>query len=236
MDGVLHVATHYGLFTVDDGDTTMVSEDDHDFMGFTVVDDGTFLASGHPNSRTDLPGHLGLLESSDGGRTWEEVSLTGEVDFHALDAKAGVVFGFDSGTAQLMSSDDRENWTQHGQFSMSDVAISSDDADTVLITTESGPLVSEDGGESFEPLDGAPVVVLVDWPRPDELYAVAPDGAIHRSADGGSTWDSAAELSAQPQAMTVAPDGAVYVALEDSLVVSEDEGETFSDLYTWKAP
>jgi hypothetical protein len=232
--GVLHVATHYGLFAVSDGEVSQVSEDDHDFMGFTVVDDQTFLASGHPGSTSsDLPGNLGLLESTDGGRTWTDRSLAGEVDFHALDAKHDVVYGLDSMTGQLLASEDQQNWERFDHVPFADVSISPDDAATIVITTEAGPMLSQDGGASLEPLDDAPVVVLVDWPRSDELYGVAPDGTVHRSADDGLTWDDGASLSEMPQAMTVGPDGAVYVALATSIMVSSDGGDTFTEYHTW---
>lgn len=39
-------------------------------MGFTVAEAKTFLASGHPAPGTDGPGHRGLIESTDGGRTF----------------------------------------------------------------------------------------------------------------------------------------------------------------------
>ncbi|WP_222851217.1 F510_1955 family glycosylhydrolase [Phytoactinopolyspora mesophila] len=232
-DDVLYVATHYGLFTVAEDQATEVSDDDHDFMGFTVVDTDSFLASGHPNSRTDLPANLGLLESTDGGQTWDEVSLMGEVDFHALDAKHGVVYGFDSATAELMRSDDHEDWERLGQLAMADVAISPEDAESVIVTTEDGPALSADGGAQFDVLDDAPIIMLIDWPQPDQLVGVGPDGAVHRSADGGETWEAGADLDERPQAMTVAPDGEVYVALGQSIVVSTDGGQTFSEFYTW---
>ncbi|AYY13652.1 exo-alpha-sialidase [Actinobacteria bacterium YIM 96077] len=235
VDGdTLYIATHHGLFTWADGELTRSSEDDHDFMGFTMVDDTTFLASGHPNSRDDLPANLGLLESTDNGQTWETLSLSGEVDFHALDAKHDVIFGFDSGTAQLMRSDDGENWDSLGQVPMADLTISPDEPDTVLVTTEDGPRRSTDAGQSFELVaDGAHVLLLIDWPRPDELYGVGPQGVVHHSADGGDSWEERADLGERPQAMTVAPDGSIYVALQRSIVVSDDGGESFSDVYTW---
>jgi photosystem II stability/assembly factor-like uncharacterized protein len=232
-DDVLYAATHYGLFTVIEDEAARISDDDHDFMGFTMVDADSFLASGHPNSRTDLPPNLGLLESTDGGQTWEEVSLMGEVDFHALDAKHGVVYGFDSGTAELMRSDDGEEWERLGQQAMADVAISPEDPESVLITTEDGPALSADGGGQFEVLDGAPVVMLVDWSQPDLLVGVGPEGDVHRSADGGDTWDEGVGLGERPHAMTVSPDGDVYVALGTSIVVSADGGQTFTDVHTW---
>lgn len=235
VDDVLYVATHNGLFAIwSDGKASAASGDDHDFMGFTVADTGDFLASGHPNSRTDLPPNLGLLESSDGGATWDTLSLSGEVDFHTLDAKGGTVYGYDSGSGDLLASTDRENWTSLAQIPLADVAINPDDAATLLITTEQGPQLSTDGGRTFAVVDGAPVIMLVEWPRSDQLYGVTPDGVIHHSADGGVSWDERGELGARPQSMTVAPDGVVYAALAGSIVISSDGGQTFTPYYSWE--
>ena len=233
VDDLLYVASHKGLFTISsDGDAAVASEDDHDFMGFTVADTGELLASGHPNSRRDLPGHLGLLESTDGGATWDELSLSGEVDFHALDASSGSVYGYDSVSGQLLGSTDRRSWSSLGQVPLADVAISPDDGATLLITTEQGPQLSADAGKSFAVIDGAPLLMLVDWPRTDQLYGISPDGTIHHSIDAGATWEARGNLGAQPQAMTVSADGTIYVALEGSIVASSDGGETFTPYYT----
>lgn len=55
-------------------------------MGFTVTGPKTFLGSGHPDFDKDpqLPPRMGLIRSADAALTWQPVSLTGEVDFHAL--------------------------------------------------------------------------------------------------------------------------------------------------------
>ncbi len=51
-----------------------------------------FYASGHPGPGVELPAPVGLIESRDGGATWDPLSRQGESDFHALTASdAGVV-------------------------------------------------------------------------------------------------------------------------------------------------
>ncbi|WP_053203017.1 F510_1955 family glycosylhydrolase [Jiangella muralis] len=233
-DGLLYVATHEGLYEISAaGEAVPAGPDDHDFMGFTMTGAGEFLASGHPNSRTDLPGDLGLLESADGGASWVSRSLSGEVDFHALDAKGSMVYGWSSGTGELLSSTDRTTWERLGQVPLADLTVHPDDDQTLLITTEEGPRISADGGRTFGPLDGAPVLFLADWPRAAELYGVTPDGAMQYSADGGTTWDERGALGERPQAITVGADGSVYAALEGSIVVSADGGDTFAELYAW---
>ncbi|MFN2495114.1 MAG: hypothetical protein ABR608_04290 [Pseudonocardiaceae bacterium] len=41
-----------------------------DPLGFTVVGPNHFLASGHPGADQDGPGNVGLIETTDGGRTF----------------------------------------------------------------------------------------------------------------------------------------------------------------------
>jgi hypothetical protein len=47
-------ATHTGLFRIEDGQGARVGDAHHDLVGFTVTDDGAFLASGHPDLQSDL--------------------------------------------------------------------------------------------------------------------------------------------------------------------------------------
>ncbi|MDN4161892.1 hypothetical protein [Nocardioides abyssi] len=55
-------------------------------MAFTDAGPDTYLASGHPTiDERDKPINAGLLTSTDGGHTWQETALAGQVDFHALD-------------------------------------------------------------------------------------------------------------------------------------------------------
>lgn len=88
VDGALFVATHTGLFRAAEGESRArrVADRYRDTMGFAIVGPGRFLGSGHPDGREQLPPFLGLIESRDAGRSWDAVSLQGEVDFHVLEA------------------------------------------------------------------------------------------------------------------------------------------------------
>ena len=107
-DGSLYLATHTGLFRMRPGADAggRVGDGVQDTMGFAVAGPDRFLGSGHPDPRDDLPPLLGLIESSDGGRSWEPVSLQGEADFHALRVVGPRVVGYDASDARLMVSDD----------------------------------------------------------------------------------------------------------------------------------
>ncbi len=225
--GDLYAGTHYGLIRLPErGEPTRVGGLVQDYMGFTVVGPGHFLASGHPGENQDGPSNLGLLESTDGGRSWQTLSLAGEADFHALEAKHGLVYGYNAG--QLMVSADKRTWDTRASITMADLAVSPGDPQTVLATTQEGLARSTDGGRSFRVVDGAPLLALITWPDTGHLLGVDPDGGVHVSADGGTTWQRRGSAGAAPEALT-ASGQELYVALEGRIVESGDGGRTFQN-------
>lgn len=105
----LLIATHRGLFAADKGEKTpeRMSEHAQDIMGFAVVAPKHYVGSGHPSVQQDLPPLLGLIESRDGGSTWDSVSLLGEADFHTLVPAGGKLYGYDGGQGRLLVSSDK---------------------------------------------------------------------------------------------------------------------------------
>jgi photosystem II stability/assembly factor-like uncharacterized protein len=228
-DGEVYAGTHYGLIRVPaEGEPTLVGDTVQDFMGFTVVGPGHYLASGHPGEGQDAPGNLGLIESTDGGQTWQSLSLAGEADFHALRARHGQVYGYHGGT--LMVSDDKKTWQTGAQLPLADFAVSATDPDVILATTEQGLARSTDGGTTFDVTPGAPLLQLVSWPDGELVVGVAPDGTVHVSEDGGASWTERGSVGEQPQAL-VADGDDIYVALDGALLASNDGGTTFKARY-----
>jgi hypothetical protein len=228
-DGELVAGTHYGAFRVaPDGTVTQVGPT-QDFMGFTVVGPAHYLASGHPGADQDAPGNLGLIESTDGGATWESVSLRGEADFHSLEARHGRVYGHSGGV--LMVSADKQSWDERARIALADLAVSPDDPDTVLATTEQGLAVSADGGSRFELVEGAPLLVLITWTDEGAVVGVDPQGVVHVSADRGGTWQQRGSAGGQPAALTAEGDD-VFVATGDGRILeSADAGRSFTVRY-----
>lgn len=232
-DGTLYAGTHYGLFRVpEQGAATLVADRVQDFMGFTVIGPNHYLASGHPGEGQDGPSSLGLIESTDGGQTWASVSLAGEADFHALEARHGQVYGLNSMTGELMVSDDMQSWEIRSQTAMADFAVSPADPDVLLATTEQGLTRSGDGGRSFEPVPGAPVMLLVSWAEDETIIGAEPDGTVHASTDGGRTWEQRGNLGAAPQALTATGAGQVFAAVDAAILVSDDDGGSFTVRYS----
>jgi photosystem II stability/assembly factor-like uncharacterized protein len=229
-DGALYAGTHYGLVRISpDGELTRIADRVQDFMGFTVVGPEHYLASGHPGAGQDAPGNLGLIESTDGGQTWETLSLAGEADFHALDAVDGGIYGYSGG--RLLVSEDGVEWADRGEMRIADLAADPTDPQRVLATTEAGLVVSENAGKDFTAVADAPLLLLVDIAADGGSTAgVAPDGVVFFSTDGGRTWAERGNVDGAPAALTA--DGEkIYVALGGAVLASTDGGTTFTELY-----
>lgn len=228
-DGELLAGTHYGAFRVaPDGSVTQVGPT-QDFMGFTVVGPDHYLASGHPGADQDAPGNLGLIESTDGGASWDSVSLRGEADFHSLEARHGRVYGHAGGV--LMVSTDKKSWAERARIALADLAVSPDDPDTILATTEQGLTVSADGGSRFELVEGAPALVLITWTDEGAVVGVDLQGVVHVSDDRGGTWQERGSAGGQPAALTAEGDD-VFVATGDGRILeSADGGRSFTVRY-----
>ncbi|MGY2001550.1 F510_1955 family glycosylhydrolase [Blastococcus sp. SYSU DS1024] len=228
-DDSLYAGTHHGLVRISaDGELVRIADRVQDFMGFTVVGPGHYLASGHPGPGQDGPGDLGLLETTDGGESWTTLSLAGEADFHALDAAGGTVYGYSGG--RLLVSQDGVEWADRGAMRVADLAVDPADPRRVLATTQDGLVVSEDGGSGFGAVPGAPLLALVDVADGGSAVGVAPDGAVFTSADGGRTWAERGHVGGPPEALT-GDGGRIHVAVAGAVLVSTDGGATFTELY-----
>ena len=228
-DNTLYAGTHHGLVRISpDGELTRVADRVQDFMGFTVVGAEHYLASGHPGAGQDGPGNLGLIETTDGAQTWRTMSLAGEADFHVLDAAGGMIYGYSGG--RLLVSEDGVEWADRGPMRMADLAVDPADPERMLATTERGLVVSENAGNSFTEVLGAPLLVLVDIDDGGAAVGVAPDGTVVASADGGRTWAERGTVGGAPAALTVQGDQ-VYAAVDGTVLASADGGETFIELY-----
>jgi hypothetical protein len=220
----------HGLVRISpDGELTRVAHRVQDFMGFTVVGAWHYLASGHPGAGESGPGNLGLIETTDGGRTWITLSPEGEADFHALDDAGGVVYGHSGG--RLLVSQDGVDWADRGAARIADLAVDPADPQRLLATTESGLVVSDDAGATFAAVPDAPLLLLVDIAADGGSAAgVSPDGTVHGSADGGRTWTRRGNVGGVPQALAAEGED-VHVAVDGAVLTSTDGGASFTALH-----
>lgn len=223
-DGLLYLGTHAGTLVVDGDTISKVGDSTIDLMGFAAAGPDHFYASGHPGPGDDLPNPVGLIESNDGGETWQSLSLSGESDFHTLGAAGDQVYGFNG---QLVGTDNGRDWTPGaGDVAPASLAVDPEDGDRVVATTEHGPVRSEDGAATFTHLADAPMLLFVTWPSPEALWGVGLDGTVYHSTDAGESWEARGKVDA-PMAFTAGEDGSVVVATETHILMSEDDGKTF---------
>jgi len=233
-DGALFVATHTGLFRAGPGErrATRIADRYQDTMGFTVTGPDRFLGSGHPDGREDLPPFLGLIRSTDAGRSWVPVSLLGKRDFHVLEAAGERIYGYGSDfesreAGLLVSADSGRSWQERTPPEpLLSLAIDPDDPDHIVASGERGSYSSSDGGRGWRPLSDDPG--LLAWTPSRGLFLVGLNGSVGRSRDGGRTWEPSGEIGGQPAAFDSAGDD-LYVALHDGTIK-----RTFDGGRTWQ--
>ncbi|WP_143220847.1 F510_1955 family glycosylhydrolase [Actinomadura sp. CNU-125] len=236
-DESIYVAAHNGLFKIESPDRAMrVADNRQDTMGFTVIGPRTFLASGHPapaDAAKGAPPHLGLMRSTDAGRTWTSVSEAGEADFHSLQQAGSTLYGYDSQTASVRRSEDSgRTWTDGARVEANDLAAHEREPERLYAATSQGVQVSEDSGATFEILREAPDLTHLDVLDDGTLIGVAPDGRIQIGAEE-EAWRSPGQIADGQVSAFTAVDGKHFlVAGQDGTVhESRDGGRTFDIAY-----
>ena len=183
--GTLVAGTHTGVFAIDPttGATSRIGDSDDDFMGLTgVAGTDTLYASGHPGRSSSAPNPLGLRASVDGGRTWDQKSLLGQVDFHALATDGDILVGFDGTTGLRVSTDGGATWSPGAAIVTQSLAAT---ATGVWAVTAEGLLHSTDGARSFTPVPNAPPLVMIAG-AVEALWGIDDTGYAWHSRDGGA--------------------------------------------------
>ncbi|GAA3287751.1 F510_1955 family glycosylhydrolase [Arthrobacter citreus] len=229
--GRVLLAAHEGLFDITSGAPEKIGPT-IDLMGFAPAGEDHFYASGHPGPGTDMPNPVGLIHSTDGGTTWEPLSLQGESDFHALTVTRDGIVGFDG---QVRRTSDLETWetveTDIQPYNLSGTPVSR----VVLATTEQGVHRSGDAGRTWDLPADAPILLLTTFADNSTAVGVAPDGTIQVSDDTGQTWEATGGTAkGQPAAMAAAigedRQTRIWVATDTGVEYSPDSGATFEAL------
>lgn len=213
-DGTLLAGTHTGVVAVtNDGTVSWVGTSRDDLMGMTGVPGTANLASsGHPGVGSAFPNPVGLILSEDGGLSWSAVSLTGQVDFHALATDGTLVVGYGGGNGVLVSTDGGRNFTTGAAIAPAALAIT---PAGVWATTADGVQRSVDDGQSFAVVETAPLLVLVAAGSDGSLWGVDTGGVAWRSPDG-ATWERRATVG-PVEALAVADHATAYAMTATTL-------------------
>jgi len=229
-DEALFIATHTGLFRVGEGESKAIRVGDshQDTMGFTVAGANRFLGSGHPDLRQDLPPLLGLIESTDEGRSWDPISLLGEADFHVLRSSGGRVYGYDvTDDRLLVSADAGRTWVRLVRPApLLDLAADPSDSRHLVSVGVSdlgqGLYESRDGGRSWERMSDP--VGLLAWSATDRLYLVDGSGNVAVSADSGRSFEPRGSIGGQPAALLGRGVEELFAALHDGTIKRSTDG------------
>ena len=229
--GKVNLATHEGLFVMQPDASWQQVGPTVDLMSFAITGPGSFYASGHPADGVDLPAPVGLIKSTDAGRTWTVLSRGGESDFHALAASSAGVMGFDGA---LRVTADGKSWTQGGLTAEPRSLASSPDGSQVLATTDQGVQSSTDGGRTWVPMTAAPPLFLAAWADAKTVVGVTTQGELAVSVDAGRSWKLGAAKVSSAQAASASRDKAgvleILVVTDTGVMQSRDSGATLIDL------
>ncbi len=138
------------------------------------------------------------------------MSLLGEADLHALDARGAHVAGQPVEEAPLMVSDDggRSFRERAAPAVPIDVDLDPDDPERMVITTAEGLYASADAGASWRRRDVLTVETHTAFSRDGSLYRVDAAGSVKVSEDGGASWRETGAVDGSPTTVTVDARGA----------------------------
>lgn len=186
----------------------------------------------------------GLLESRDGGRTWEQSALdAAPAAMAASPAGEGIAYVFTEDSVHVTADAGRTWQTVSGALPGAEILAA---AVNPYVPTEvyvsfaaAGLQRSRDGGSTWEPVatpDDDTVVAILVGGVPPLLFIGVESGRVQVSSDEGDTWRAASgavtmALRGPVRALSGAPDGSMlYAAAHTGLYISTSAGQTWVDL------
>ncbi len=220
------LGTHEGLFILKNSKTVIqVGKEEFDVMGLSI-DGNRFYASGHPGPKSKLLNPVGLLNSTDGGKSWQKISLQGKVDFHLLESRNSELYGADSQSGDLLYSQNYgKTWSSRGKNLFSDIAINPTNKKNALALA-GGRLVSTKKSFLSKSITAPDLVFTqIEWSKKGLLGASG--RKLLYSLDQGKTWKVRYNFEAAISGLAKSPQ--LVVAITGSKIwTSTDEGKTFT--------
>ena len=153
----LMIPSHHGLAVFQDGRWSKAAGPEHDYMGFAATAEALY-SSGHPARGSGLTNPFGVIRSTDGGRKWDSLGMSGESDFHllAVSHRTNAIYVFNPAPNSRMKSagvfsspNDGFTWRQHTLDGVTGepttLAVHPDDPDRFAFGTSEGVYVAQHG-------------------------------------------------------------------------------------------
>ncbi len=186
----IFVPAHDGLRVYKDGKWTIPEGERNDYMGFSMVDDG-FYSSGHPGQGSKLENALGIVKSTDYGKSLEILGLYKEEDFHGMTVgyRTKEIYVFNPKPNSKMSeagfyysTDVTKTWSKAKFEGIVDQPSSLTAHPTkkgvVAIGTASGVYISKDYGNKFELLLSYDDVTSISFTHDNAILVGGGNGKI----------------------------------------------------------
>ena len=162
------------------------------------------------------------------------ISRLGDADLHKIVFKHDRLYAWDAVLSAMVISQDggrtfTERFTPRGLIV--DFEVDPANPDRILAATEDELFRSENGGETWRPLqltDGSRLA----WPAPEQLYLAAADGTVSRSPDGGRSLERVGSVDGEPAVLDAESPDVLDMALSDGTILrSEDGGASWEELF-----
>ena len=196
----------------------------------------SLLVDANDPDRVLLGTHVGIYESSDGGRKWAFAGLEGDDAMNLVREPAGALWV--AGHGVLKKSDDGgATWEDvdpdglPGKDVHGFAVAPGDDRTVYAAVAGEGLYRSEDGGESFEEASSAvgPAVYGLAV-TPDGRLLAAQEGGLYASDDGGTTWNVSLEAVAVGVAVSPEDEDTILVTTATGITRSTDGGATWDEV------
>ncbi|MFC4322396.1 F510_1955 family glycosylhydrolase [Litchfieldia salsa] len=245
------VPAHDGLREFSDGVWRKPEGEQHDYMGFSMVDEG-FYSSGHPAVGSKLGNPFGIVKSNDLGKNLDILDLYKEVDFH------GMAVGYYSHAIYVLNQqpnsrmedtglyftvDDTKTWTKSEMKGLegqaASIAVHQENEKIVAVGTEQGAYISNNYGNTFESIVPNVPTSAIHFTKDNTLFVGGFDnGSILTKIDLDSkdktmislpdisNEDAISYISVNPQNSSEI----VITTFERFIYLSQDGGKSWSQI------
>ena len=189
------IPAHDGMVSYSEGKWSTTDGKKHDYMGFNIVDNG-FYSSGHPAVNSGLSNPLGIVKSTDNGKTLQMLDLAGVEDFHgmAVGYKSHAIYVYNSKPNARLTSvglnytlDETKTWKKSEMKGLNDepltMAAHPTDAAIIAVGTKNGLFLSKDYGNHFDTAPMKSLFTALAFGINGDLWIGTPNSLVRLTGD-----------------------------------------------------